>query len=365
MAHSVKEIAAALGAEAFGAVDIVVSGASEPETAGPTDLALAMAPAYGEKLAKGAARAAVVWPGADWEALGLEAAIVAPRARLAMARLTQMLDSAEDIGEGIHPSAVIGEGADLGEGVCIGPFVVVGAGAVIGAGTRIASHAVISGTARIGEACLILEGAKVRRRVTLGDRVILHPGAVIGADGFSFVTEEQANVERARSDMAEDGIETPNDGTWHRIHSLGGVIIGDDCEIGTNSTIDAGTIRPTRLGNGCKVDNLVQIGHNVVLGEHCLLAGKSGVAGSSVVGDRVVVGGGALIADNLKIGSDVVITGNSGVSSNVPAKRVMMGYPAVPIQTHVDMYKALRRLPRFMKNLSERQKSVSNSDEST
>ncbi len=363
MSHTVQEIAEALGAECFGDVSIHVNGASEPSTAGASDLALAMAPVYGEQLKLGRARAAVVWPGADWEALGLEAAIIAPRARLAMARLTQMLDTDEEIAKGVHPSAIVGEGAEIGADVDIGPYAVIGKGAKIGAGTRIASHVVVAGTATIGENCLILEGAKVRRRVNMGDRCIIHPGAVIGGDGFSFVTEEEANVERARSSMGEEGIETPTDGTWHRIHSLGGVVIGDDCEIGSNATIDAGTIRPTRLGNGCKVDNLVQIGHNVVLGNDCLLAGKSGVAGSSVLGDRVVVGGGALIADNLKVGSDVVITGNSGVSSNVPSKRVMMGYPAVPIQTHVEMYKALRRLPRFMKDFANRQKTVSNSDE--
>ncbi|WIV52178.1 UDP-3-O-(3-hydroxymyristoyl)glucosamine N-acyltransferase [Marivivens sp. LCG002] len=365
MSHSVQEIAQALGAECFGDVSLRVSGASEPSTAGSSDLALAMAPAYGDQLKLGQARAAVVWPGADWEALGLKAAIIAPRARLAMARLTQMLDSDEEIAKGIHSTALIGQGAQIGEGVDIGPFAVIGEGAVIGKGTRIGAHVVVSGSAVIGEGCLILEGAKIRRRVVMGDRCIVHPNAVIGGDGFSFVTEQEANVERARSSMGEEGIETPSDGTWHRIHSLGGVVIGNDCEIGCNTTIDAGTIRPTRIGNGCKIDNLVQVGHNVVLGNDCLLAGKSGVAGSTVVGDRVVVGGGALIADNLKVGSDVVITGNSGVSSNVPEKRVMMGYPAVPIQTHVDMYKALRRLPRFMKDFTNRQKTVSNSDETS
>lgn len=363
MSHTVQEIAQALGAECFGDVSLRVNGASEPATAGASDLALAMAPAYADQLKLGQARVAVVWPGADWEALGLAAAIIAPRARLAMARLTQMLDTEEEIGKGVHPTAIIGEGAEIGAGVDIGPYAVIGAGAKVGQGTRIAAHVVISGAVQIGANCLILEGAKVRRRVTMGNSCIVHPGAVLGGDGFSFVTEQEANVERARSSMGEDGIETPTDGTWHRIHSLGGVVIGDDCEIGCNTTIDAGTIRPTRIGNGCKIDNLVQVGHNVVLGNDCLLAGKSGVAGSSVLGDRVVVGGGALIADNLKVGSDVVITGNSGVSSNVPAKRVMMGYPAVPIQTHVEMYKALRRLPRFMKDFANRQKTVSNSDE--
>ncbi len=353
MAHTVKEIAAALGAEAFGAVDLLVHGASEPATATPSDLALAMTPAYGAALAQGQAQVAVVWPGADWQALGLKAAIIAPRARLAMAGLTQMLDQPL-AGNGISPHAVIDPSATLGEGVHVGAFSVVGAGAVIGAGTRIADHVSIAEGVTIDAGCQIQAGVRLQRGVHLGARVILQPNVVIGGDGFSFVTAEPSNVERARETLGEAQIQVPADPTWHRIHSLGGVVIGDDVEVGANSCVDAGTIRPTRIGQGTKIDSLVQVGHNVIVGAHCLLCAQAGVAGSTVIGDRVVVGGKAGVADNLTVGDDVVLGGGSVVLSNVPAGRVMMGYPATKMQTHIEGYKALRRLPRTLRDLAKK-----------
>ncbi|WP_106744597.1 UDP-3-O-(3-hydroxymyristoyl)glucosamine N-acyltransferase [Yoonia maritima] len=353
MAHSIRDIAAALGAQAFGAVDILVDGASEPGTAGRSDLALAMTPAYGDALSHGHARAAVVWPGSDWQALGLEAAIYAPRARLAMAGLTQMLDKPLS-GAGISPHAVIDPSAQIGEGVVIGAFAVIGADAVIGAGTWISDHVSIGSNVVIGKNCQLHAGVRIQRNVVLGARVILQPNVVIGADGFSFVSVEPSNVELARETLGNVPMTAPDDPTWHRIHSLGGVEIGDDVEIGAGSTVDAGTIRATRVGKGTKIDNLVQVGHNVIVGEHCLLCAQAGVAGSTVVGDRVVVGGKAGIADNVTIGADVVLGGGSVVLSNVPAGRVMMGYPATKMNTHLESYKALRRLPRLLNSLAKR-----------
>ena len=353
MVHSVKEIAAALKAEAFGAVDLLVNSAAEPASAGPDDLALAMTPAYGAALAQGRARAAVVWPGADWQALGLDAAIVAPRARLAMAGLTQMLD--QPLGDGgISPHAAIDPTAQIGANVTIGAFTVVGADAVIGDNTWIADQVSVAQGVRIGAGCQIHAGVRLRRGVHLGARVILQPNAAIGGDGFSFVTAEPSNVEKARETLGEAPTEIPSDPTWYRIHSLGGVIIADDVEVGANSSVDAGTIRATRIGAGTKIDSLVQVGHNVIVGEHCLLCAQAGVAGSTVLGDRVVVGGKAGVADNLIVGDDVVLGGGSVVLSNVPKGRVMMGYPATKMATHIEGYKALRRLPRTLRDLAKR-----------
>ncbi len=363
MAYSIQDIALALGAEAAGATGLVVDGAAEPGTAGPSDLALAMSPAYAAHLSKGKAKAAVVWPGCDWRSYGLEAAIFAPRARLAMSRLTQMLDRPWDIDDGVHPSAVI-EGAELGDNVAVGPFAVIGKGAKIGAGTRIASHVYIAPGVVIGPDSVILNGARIMRRVKIGARAIINPNAVIGADGFSFVMAEESNVERTRSTLGAAELSAPSDPTQYRIHSLGGVIIGDDVEVGSGSTIDAGTIRPTRVGKGCKMDNGCQVGHNVVLGEHCLMAAQSAIAGSTVIGNRVVLAGQSGIADNLKIGDDVVIAAGTKVLSNVAAGKVMMGYPAVQMTQQVEMYKALRRLPRVLRELAGRQNLVSKSDQS-
>ena len=185
MAHSIQDIATALGAEAFGAVDILVNGASEPATAGPEDLALAMAPAYGDALAQGHAKAAVIWPGADWQALGLQAAIVAPRARLAMAHLTQMLD-APLVGAGVHPTASVDPTASLGPNVTVGAFSVIGAGAVIRDECWIGPHVTIAESVTIGPACQIHAGVRLQRRTTLGARVILQPNAAIGNEVRQF-----------------------------------------------------------------------------------------------------------------------------------------------------------------------------------
>jgi UDP-3-O-[3-hydroxymyristoyl] glucosamine N-acyltransferase len=364
MGHTIAEIAKALGAEAFGDTSLVVDGAAEPSSAKPGDLALAMSPAYGEALTTSAARAAVVWPGADWQGMGLEAAIVVPRARLAMVRLTRYLDDRKFGGGGIHPSAVVGPDVEMGEDVGIGPFAVIGVGAKIGAGCRIGAHVSIAPGVEIGAGSLILDGVRLRRKVCIGARAILHPNAVIGADGFSFVTETESNVERVRRDLGEADVVAPQDATWHRIHSLGGVEIGDDVEIGANSTVDAGTIRPTRIGSGTKIDNLVQVGHNVVIGHDCLISAHSAIAGSAVLGDRVVLGGKSGVADNITVGDDVVLTGATIALSNVPARRIMMGYPAVPIATHIEIYKAMRRLPRLLKAAAAGTKLFQKTDKS-
>ena len=136
-----------------------------------------------------------------------------------------------------------------------------------------------------------------------------------------------------------------------RINSLGAVRVGDDVEVGANSCIDRGTIADTVIGDGTKIDNLVQLGHNVKVGRTCLICGQAAVGGSTVIGDRVVLGGRAAVADHLTIGANSVITGNSGVASNVPPGRIMMGYPAVRMDQNVEIYKALRRLPRLMARL--------------
>ncbi len=345
MGHRIGDIATALGAEAEGDLDLLVTGASEPQAAGPDQLALAMDPRYADGIGKGRARAAVVWPGADWRAMGLKAAIFAPRGRLAMAGLTRLMDQGPAIAPGVHPMAVVDPSAQLGQGAAIGPFVVIGAGVVIGPGARIASHVSIAEGARIGAEALILQGARIGARVTIGDRFICQPGAVIGADGFSFVTPEKSGVEEIRETLGSRA--EIRDQTWTRIHSLGAVTIGDEVEIGANVCIDRGTIRDTMIGSGTKLDNLVHIGHNVQVGRDCLLCGQVGIAGSARIGDRVVLAGQCGVNDNIFVGNDVIAGGATKIFTNAPAGRVLLGYPAVKMETHVEIQKALRRLPRL------------------
>lgn len=345
MAHTIRDIAAALGAEAAGDLDLIMRGAAEPQAAAADQLALAMDPRYGAKLATGAAKAAMLWPGADWQGLGLKAAIFAPRGRLAMAGLSRILDPGPDIWPGIHPHAVVDPSAQIGEGAAIGPFVVIGRGVILGRGARIASHVSIAEGAVIGADALILQGARIGARVTIGDRFICHPGAVIGSDGFSFVTPEKSGVEEIRETLgARDQV---REQSWTRIHSLGAVTIGDDVEIGANSAIDRGTVRDTTIGSGTKLDNLVHIGHNVQVGRDTLLCGQVGIAGSARIGDRVVLGGQCGVSDNIFVGDDVICGGATKIFTNAPAGRVLLGSPAVKMETHVEMQKALRRLPRL------------------
>ncbi len=347
---SIAEIAAALGAEAMGDTALRITRAAEPQAAGPQDLALAMDPKYAGGLAQGKAVAALLWPGADWQALGLKAAIYAPRGRLAMAGLSKMLDAGPQIAAGVHSLCVIDPSAQIGDGAAIGPFVTIGAGAVIGARARIAAHVSIAEGAQIGDDALIAQGARIGARVVIGHRAVVQMGAVIGSDGLSFVTPEKSGVEEIRETLGQrDSIRAQS---WVRIHSLGSVSIGDDVEIGANCAIDRGTIRDTTIGRGTKLDNLVHIGHNVQIGEDCMICGQVGIAGSARIGNRVVLAGQCGVNDNIFIGDDVICGGATKVFTNVPAGRVMLGYPAVKMETHIEIQKALRRLPRMAAKLA-------------
>ncbi|KCV83534.1 UDP-3-O-[3-hydroxymyristoyl] glucosamine N-acyltransferase [Actibacterium atlanticum] len=356
MAHTIEQIATALGAKAEGRLDLTFSRISEPADADKDALALAMAPKYAEDLPKGGARAAVLWEGADWQAMGLEAAIFAPRPRYAMAGLTKVLDPGPEIAAGIHPTAVIDDTAQIGAGAAIGPFVVIGPRARIGENVRLAAHVSVAEDAVLGDDCLLMQGVVVAARVRIGDRFIAHPGACVGADGMSFVTPEKSTVEQVRENLGQT---VAVEQSWVRIHSLGSVQIGNDVELGANSAIDKGTIRDTQVGDGTKIDNLVHLAHNVVVGRDCLFAAQVGIAGSTTLGDRVVLGGKVGVSDNVKIGSDVVAGGGTNILSNVPAGRAVMGYPATKMETHIEMYKGLRRLPRLLSQVADLQKAVS------
>lgn len=356
MATTLAKIAASLGAPYEGDGTLPIHGVAEPAMAGPTDLALAMSPAYAEGLAQGRARAAMVWPDADWRALGLAGAILAPRPRLAMAGVTAAFDPGPALNKGIHPSAVLDPTAQIGAGARIGPFAVIGPGTQIGDDARIDAHVRIGAGVTIGARALILGGVSIGDRVHIGDDVICQPGAVIGGDGFSFVTPERSHVEEVRATLGESTQAKAQ--SWLRIHSLGSVRIGDNVEVGANTTIDRGTIRDTQIGDGTKIDNLVQIGHNVVVGRDCLLCGQVGIAGSSRIGDRVVLGGKVGVVDNIIVGNDVVAGAGSLISSNAPAGRALMGMPAVRMDQNIAIYKAQRRLPRLAEQVAALTKAM-------
>ncbi len=358
MAFTVKEIAASLGAQAVGDVSIQLNGPAQPEMAGADSLALAMDPKFLGNLAKGATRVAILPEGAEWQALGLEAAIFAPHPRYVLSGVNQIFAHPVHAPEGIHPSAIVDESAEIGAGASIGPFVTIGAGAKIGVNARILSHASVAENATIGADCLLYNGVRIGARVTIGDRFIAQPNSVVGGDGFSFVSPEPGAVDAARAGQQPEAGAVQKHG-FARTNSLGAVTIGDDVELGAGSTIDRGTIVDTTVGDGTKIDNLVMLGHNVQVGAHCLLCAQVGIGGSSVVADRVILGGQVGVADHVNIGTNVVAAGKAGISSNVPPNRFIMGNPAIKAEANVASYKAYRRLPNLVAKVDALQKQVS------
>lgn len=359
MTMTLDELARAIGGRLWGDGSIRITGAAEPDQAGAVAqgqavIAMAMSPKYAQNLVPGAV--ALIAEGMDPQALGLAGAVTVPRPRLALAGVTQALDRGPGFEPGIHLSAVIDPTALIGREASIGPFVVIGPRVRIGARARIGSHVSIGADAVIGDDALLHAGVRIAHGVTAGDRLILQPGAVIGGDGFSFVTPEVSGIEEVRQTLGHR--ETLREQHWVRIHSLGGVELGDDVEVGANSTIDRGTVRSTSIGSGTKIDSLVQIGHNVQIGRDCLLCGMAGVAGSARIGNRVVLAGKTAVNDNIFVGDDVIAGGASNIFTNVPAGRVVLGSPATKMETQVEINKAMRRLPRLAAQVAELQKTV-------
>ncbi|QCN95136.1 UDP-3-O-(3-hydroxymyristoyl)glucosamine N-acyltransferase [Azospirillum argentinense] len=351
---TLAEIAAALGAALEGDGTLQISRAVHPsEAEGPEDLALAMEKGLTELLANGKAVAAVIAEGAEVPA-NLKGWIVVKRPRFAMAGLTTVFEKSVHAEPGVHPAAFVAPEAILGAGVSVGPFAYVGPRAVLGEGVIVMPHATVGAEAVIGKDCLLHPGARIGERVVMGERCIIHPNAAVGNDGFSFVTPEPGSVESAKATGKVVGTNV----LIHRVNSIGTVILGDDVEVGANATIDRGTITATRIGSGTKIDNLVQIGHNVQIGTNCMLCGHVGIAGSTTIGDRVVLAGKVGVADHVKIGNDAVVAANSGVGTDIPAKAVYMGYPAVPRDRAFDQYKGLARLKRMHADVIDLKKRV-------
>ena len=233
---------------------------------------------------------------------------------------------------GVHPSAVIAPTARLGAEVSIQPHAVIEDGVVIGDRAVIGAGSYIGHESRLGADCLLYAHVSLRERTILGDRVTLHCGVVLGADGFGY-----ENV----------------GGKHQKIPQVGNVEIGDDVEIGANTAIDRGRFGRTRVGTGTKIDNLVQIGHNCVIGEHCIVCGLVGIAGSTIIGNYVTIAGQVGIAGHLTVGDKSIIMAQAGVTKDVPAGSVMLGAPAVPHKEFKRVNAAIQRLPETLAKLHE------------
>lgn len=229
--------------------------------------------------------------------------------RVAFGRLVRLFRPEEDREEGIDATAVVRPGAELGPEVSVGAYAVVQAGAEVGRGTHVGAHTVVHGGARVGRDCEIHDGCSVRGCVRMGDRVRVLSGARLGTEGFGYAGEGEA---------AE------------RFPQVGRCVIGDDVEVGANVTIDRGALRDTVVGARTKIDNLVHIGHNVRIGEDCMIVAQVGVAGSVDVGDEVQLGGQAGVAGHLTIGDGARVAAQAGVIGDVPAGATYSGYPARP-----------------------------------
>lgn len=227
---------------------------------------------------------------------------------------------------GVHPTAVIGQGVVLGEGVSIQPFVVIEDGAQIGANTVIGAHGYVGHEARLGQDCQLAPRVTVGARCQVGSRVIVHSGAVLGSDGFGFEFAGGKHV---------------------KIPQTGIVQVDDDVEIGANTTIDRARFGRTWIQEGSKIDNLVQIAHNVVIGKHCIIVSQAGVSGSTKLGSYVTLAGQVGIVGHIEVGDQAIIAAKSGVSKSVPPKQVQFGYPAKEMQEQKEQLACIARLPKL------------------
>ncbi len=257
--------------------------------------------------------------------------------------------------KGVHPSAFVDPSCELGKDVAIGPLVVIGPNTKIGDNSIIMASCVIGGQVEIGEGCLLYPGCLVADHVKIRNRVILQQGAVLGSDGFAYVTEKESNLERR---MRGDTNLAQESNPHLKIPQIGTVIVEDDVEIGSCSTIDRATMGATVIGRGSKIDNQVMIAHNCKLGEEVLVVAQVAIAGSCNIGDRVIVAGQAGIADHLKVGNDVIVQALAGVMRDIEPGAVMCGVPAVPARNFMDTFAHLRRLPKMADEVRKMKKEI-------
>jgi len=304
--------------------DVEITRVAPPLLADENTLALAMNEDEIENISKSKAKAVLTPLGVSLEGIST---IEVERPRLAFMKLLNVFYVGPETPKNIHPSAVIDPSAKIGSNVSIGANVVIEKNAVIGDNTALMPNVYIGKEAKIGPDCLVYPSAFIGDFVQIGSRCVLHNGVSLGADGFSFVTEAPSNIEQARSEGAIK--ETNKEVKVFKIPSLGSVVIGDDVEIGANTTIDRGTIENTTVGDQTKIDNLVMIGHNCKIGKACTIVSQVGIAGSCVIGDRVVIAGQAGLKDHVEIGDDSIILAKAGITKSFPARSVVMGAPGV------------------------------------
>jgi len=326
-----SDIAKLLGGKLAGDGGHEIRGIAGLASAGPEDLTFA----EGERaLAQAAASSAgciLVPMGAAVEG---RTTIAVAQPKLALVRAAEALCPRSVPVTGIHPTAVIAPDARLAADVSVGPYAVVESGVSVGAGTCLSAGVFLGEGSQVGAGCVLYPRVTVYAGARIGDRVILHSGVVIGSDGFGYVFAE---------------------GRYHKFPQLGQVILEDDVEIGSNSTVDRGSLGVTVVGQGTKVDNLVQIAHNVKVGRHCVIAAQTGISGSCEIGDYVVMGGQVGMGDHARVEDHAVLGGGAGI---LPGKIVRQGQtvwgrPARPLAEFKRMYAHFANLPRLAQKVKE------------
>jgi UDP-3-O-[3-hydroxymyristoyl] glucosamine N-acyltransferase len=319
-----------------GGLDLSLTGMAALDTAGPHDVSFLGNEKYQAQFLATRA-AAVLVPRGETRGPAATALIAVDNPSLAFAIVVRHFAAIQRAKvPGVHPQASVDPSAALDpEKVCVHAGAVIMAGATVGDGSEIGPNCVIGTDAVVGCDCQIMSNATIRERCVLGNRVILQPGVVIGADGYGYEFSGGRHV---------------------KIDQIGNVEIGDDVEIGANTTIDRARFGKTLIGEGTKIDNLVQVGHNVVIGKHCLIVALTGIAGSCTIGDYVTIAGQVGISGHVTIGDKATLAGRTGVTTHLEGGMVYSGRPAKPFREDMKLRANLRRLPQLMERIKALEK---------
>lgn len=325
--YSIEEINQVLKGEIVGNTTTIITAPEQLEEAKETEISFIGNKKYEKFWSDSKACVAVVNQDIAIEPGENRAFIKVSNADLAMSQVLEMFAPPTPVfSVAIHPTAVVDASAKIGLGTNIGAGAYIGPNVIIGDNVLIYPNVTILDESTIGNQTTIWSGAVIRERCHIGSHCIIHPNATIGADGFGFRPDPERGLVK--------------------IPQIGNVIIGNGVEIGANSCVDRGKFSSTIVGDGCKIDNLVQIGHNSKLGKFCIMAGNSGLAGSVTLGNGVIIGGSASIKDHTVIGDGAIVGAGSGVTGDIPAGKTMLGYPAVEARDALKQWAILKRLVR-------------------
>ncbi len=339
--HRLCDLAEQVGGRVVGDPEVPIRGVRTLERAGSEDLSFVADSGLLERAKSSSAGALLVAPALEAALEGSHSLLLVEAPKLALARLLELLHPRHLPAPVIHPTAVVGEGSEIDQGASIGPYVVIGQRCRVGA-SILHPHVVVGADSRIGDGCELFPHATLYPETELGDRVIVHAGAVLGADGFGY---------------------EPSGGEHVKIPQVGRTVIEDDVEIGALAAIDRALLEETRIGRGSKIDNLVQVGHNVTLGRGCILCGQAGIAGSSKLGDYVILAGQAGAGGHLELGDGVQVAAKSAVLQSVPAGRKVGGIPAVELSGWRRQALMLPRLGELAKRIRALEKKLEEREE--